>query len=243
MTLTAIVLTKNNQNSITRCLRSLSFCDEIIVIDDQSSDNTVLQATKYTSKVFIHPLNNDWASQRNFALTKATSDWLLFLDSDEAISQALKKEILAALNADRYQGFYLYRHDLFLGQSLKYGETANVSLLRLARRGAGVWQRPVHETWHIKGLIGQLNCPLLHLRDLSLNELFLRFNRYTTIDASLQKTPFNLSELIKPFAKFFYNYFFLLGFMDGLAGLHFSLLMSYYSLITRVKHWELSNTK
>ena len=175
MTISAVVLTNNNQDTIDRCLKSVDFCDEVIVVDDSSTDTTIVKARKYATKILKSPLNNNWAAQRNFALKKAASDWILFLDSDEVISLALKKEILNAIGKDKYQGYFLHRQDLFLGQSLKYGETANVKLLRLARHGAGTWKRPVHEIWQIEGSTGQLKNPILHQRDLSLNELFLHF--------------------------------------------------------------------
>src|SRR5687767_1556305 len=231
MTLSAIVLTKNNQTNLKKTLNSLSFADELIVIDDYSTDNTTEIASKKKAKIYKSHLNNDWSAQRNIGLTKATSDWVLFLDSDEIVSNSLKKEIKKAIKTNKNQGFYLKRTDIFLGKKLEFGETANVKLLRLAKKNSGHFVNKVHEIWKIKGKVATLKEPLLHNRDLNLTDFIERVNRYSDINTN---SKFNYLDLLKPILKFLYNYFFLLGFLDGFRGLAMAYLMSLHSLSVRI---------
>ena len=91
--LSVIILTHNEENNIEACIQSANFADEILVIDDNSDDKTVYLAQQNGAKVISHALNNDFAAQRNFALSSATHDWVLFLDADERITEPLAKEI------------------------------------------------------------------------------------------------------------------------------------------------------
>ena len=96
--ISAVVLAKNEQKSLAMCLKSLSFCDEILVVDDYSTDNTVEVAKKQNAKVIEHSLNNNFGAQRNFAIEKVNNDWILFIDADETVTQELRNEILSILS-------------------------------------------------------------------------------------------------------------------------------------------------
>lgn len=230
----AVVLTYNNSAVISRCLKSLNWCDEVVIIDNFSTDDTVKIAKKLGAKVFVSKLNNNWSTQRNFGLKKTQNDWVFFVDSDEVVSTALKKEILMVLKNPTANGYYLRRTDRFLGSDLHYGETASVRLLRLANKKYGYWIRPVHEIWNIKGHTANLSSPLLHHRDIKLTDFITRLNHYT----SLETFDFHWIDLLKPKAKFIVNYIFLLGFLDGFAGFVMAYMMSFNSLIVRIKSWE-----
>jgi Glycosyltransferases involved in cell wall biogenesis len=118
--LSAVVLTKNEEKNIERCLESLDFVDEIVIIDDYSTDKTLNKVKSQKLKVFQRKLNGDFAEQRNFGLEKTRGEWVLFLDADEEITDELKKEIkemirYATLERDDLIGFYIKRRDFFLG--------------------------------------------------------------------------------------------------------------------------------
>src|SRR5260221_14334529 len=130
--ISAVVIAKNEEKNIANCLANLAWCDEIIVIDDYSTDKTCVLTKKYGANIYKHHLNSDFASQRNFGLTHATGDWVLFVDADERISKPLSREILQKTEKTNYGGFYIKRRDYFLGHEIKYGETGNIKLLRLA---------------------------------------------------------------------------------------------------------------
>lgn len=235
--LSAVVLTKNEARNIDRCLSALNFCDEIIVVDDFSTDNTVQLAQKFNSKIFRRHLNHDFASQRNFGLSKAAGDWVLFIDADEQVSKSLSKEIKASIQTPTIVGFYIYRSDHFLDKTLRFGEAGNIKLLRLAKKDAGKWIRPVHEIWQIKCKIGELKHSLDHYPHPTIAEFIQEINYYASIESRYRsgKTRALLELFTFPAGKFIYNYFFKLGFLDGLPGLIISLLMSYHSLLVRLK--------
>ena len=239
--ITAVILSKNAEKTIKVCLRSVAFCSEWIVIDDQSIDKTVKIARKLKADVYIRKLNDDFAGQRNYGLSKAKNQWVLFVDDDEKISSQLKKEILRQMGKklNQISAFYLKRKDRFLGSWLNYGETSRVKLIRLARKKAGQWQGRVHEVWQIKGEKRHLNSPLLHIRDLGVGEFIDRLNRYAGLHSlelyqQGRKEPW-FKIFVFPPAKFFYNYFICLGFLDGFPGLAMAWLMNWHSLLVRIR--------
>jgi glycosyltransferase involved in cell wall biosynthesis len=244
--ISAIVLSHNDQDSITRTLASLSWCDEIIVIDDFSTDATVPIVRKYTPNVYQHHLNDDFATQRNFGLTKAKGDWLLFIDSDEVVRTDLAKEIQESLEID-CAGFYLKRQDWLFGKPIKHGETSRVRLLRLAKKNAGKWVRTVHEVWDVDGMRAELSHPLDHFPHQDVAQFIDEINRYSTINARYLYTQ-NIRVpwwhiIAYPKVKFFVDYFWYLGFLDGTAGAVVALMMSFHSFLTRAKLYLLWHTK
>jgi len=210
----------------------------VIVVDDFSSDETVNIAKKHNAVVHERHLNGNFAAQRNFALGKAKGDWLLFVDSDEVVSKTLAEEIKKSLEIDS-AGFYIKRQDWMFGNPLKHGETARVKLLRLARKGAGVWGRPVHEVWKVNGLVGELTHPLDHFPHPNVAQFIDEINLYSTLNARYlfkEKVPVPWWHILAyPTGKFFVDYVWYLGFLDGTAGAVVALAMSMHSFLTRAK--------
>ncbi len=238
--ISAVVLTKNEEKNIGKCLKSLHWCDEIIVIDDYSRDKTVSLAKKLGARVYQHNLKADYSDQRNFGLKKTRGDWVLFVDADEFISSQLQDEIKEKiLKSKEVAGFYLKRKDKFLGKWLQFGETSRIKLLRLARKGAGGWQRPVHDVWQIKGRIGELKNPLMHQRQLTISDFLKKINQYSSLRARQlyeQKVKTNaFFIMLYPMAKFGQNYILRLGFLDGKAGFVMAAMMSIHSFLVRAK--------
>lgn len=241
--ISAIILTKNEENNIGACLESISWCDEKIVIDDKSEDKTAEIAKAKGAKVYVHSMHKNFSEQRNFGLDKAKGDWILFIDADERVSSALWYEIMqhTSESIENYDGFYLKRQDIMWGKVLKYGETGNVQLLRLSKKDAGRWEGLVHERWNIKGKTLLLNNPLDHFPHSTVSEFLREINFYTDLRAEELyriKTKSNwLSIIAYPKAKFILNYFFKGGFLDGLPGLVFAIVMSFHSFLVRSKLW------
>lgn len=237
--ITAIIITKNEENNIERCLRSLSFCDEIIVIDDLSTDKTKDIAQQHGVKFISHPLNNDFAAQRNFGLNLAKSKWVLFIDADEVVSSKLAQSIRAAVQNEDVEGFYIHRHDEMFGKSLKYGELKDKKFLRLAQKNAGTWMGLVHEAWKIEGKTKTLHETLMHYPHQTLYEFIQEINFYTTLRAYELYTQGSRSSMLQIIfytkAKFIHTYFIKGGFLDGMPGLIYSLCMSLHSFLTRSK--------
>lgn len=248
--ISAIILTKNEEKNIEDCLKSLAWCDEIMVVDDYSQDGTddILKKYQVASikyQVYKRHLDGDFAGQRNFGLEKATGDWVLFVDADERVSSKLREEIIQKINnsQNQFNGFFVKRRDFLFGKFLEHGETSKVKLLRLAKRGVGKFLRPVHETWQVKGKLSTLASPLLHFPHPTVTEFLEDINFYTDLNAQAfyregVKVDF-WQIIIYPLAKFKMNYFFYLGFLDGTAGLMQAIFMSFHSFMTRGKLWQL----
>lgn len=239
--LSAVVLTKNEEKNIVACLESLKWCDETIVVDDYSEDNTVKIAKEHGAQVFKHKLNDDFASQRNLGLEKAKGEWTLFVDSDERVTPELQKEILKAVKETAKSGFYIKRRDFMWGRELKHGEAGDIKLLRLAGRDAGKWTHRVHEVWNVGGQTGELNNAILHYPHQTLREFVGEIDYYSTLHAKVKFEEGERSNLLKiifwPKAKFFQNWILKLGFLDGTAGIIVALLMSFHSYLAWSKLW------
>lgn len=189
----------------------------------------------------------DFAAARNAKLAKATTPWVLFVDSDEKITPKLKAEILQAIQKQEYAGYYLRRLDTFMGRQLRHGETGHAKFIRLARRDFGDWVRPVHETWVGQGRVGELNNLLLHHPHPNISSFLTKINTYSTLEARHRRSLGIKSSLGKivlyPPAKFVYNYFFKLGFLDGVPGAIMAIMMSFHSYLTWTKLYLLWHKK
>lgn len=245
--ISVVILTKNEENNIKECIESVKWCDEIVVIDDNSTDKSVDIAKKLGAKVYSHTLNNNFSAQRNFGLSKASHEWVLFVDADERVSIALWYEIMQRTNETfgDHTGYYIKRKDVMWGRVLKYGETGNSKFLRLARRDAGEWVGLVHETWKVKGNTGTLNNSLDHFPHTSIEEFLKEINYYTDLrshELFEKKTKVHIWQIIMyPNSKFVLNYFFRVGFLDGLPGFVLAMNMSLHSFLVRAKLWLLWN--
>lgn len=241
--LAAIVLTHNEEEIIKTCLDSLSFCDQIVVVDDGSTDNTVKIAEKIGVTVLEHIWTGDYSAQRNWTLGQVKSSWILFVDADEIVSPKLAQEIQSAIKKAEFKGFFLPRIDYTWGRKLKHGDVGGVKLLRLARRGAGQWQGRVHETWNIEGSVGTLKNPIYHHPHADLADFLKRINSYSSIKAKEfydQGRRINIWEIVLgPVARFIYLYIFKLGFLDGTPGFIHAMTMSFYAYLVAGKLWLL----
>lgn len=245
--LTAIVLTRNEADNIVRCLSSLLWCGEVVLIDD-STDLTVEHARKLIPKDRLRIIKSvgrdNFSALRNQALKQARFEWVFFVDADEEVPQALKQEIARELSHPTADGYYIKRKDFFLGKWLRYGETGQIKHIKLGRKNAGLWSRRVHEVWNIHPC-STLGYPLHHYPHPTLAEFSERIDRWTTVDAQEffrqgKKTSVWLI-LAYPLAKFIHNYIIKLGFLDGMPGIIFAIMMSFHSYLTRAKLYFLSH--
>lgn len=241
MKLTVAIISKSEKIS-KQILEAINFADEIILVVDSPKKKTKQTGN---TKYFYRPLENDFASQRNFALINAHNDWVLFVDDDEYVGTELAREIRELDSNTKYSGFLLRRIDVCFHQPLLHGETGHTKLLRLAKRKSGKFTRPVHETWNIDGKVGELLSPLYHIKDNFVGGFIDRMTNYSIIDSAAlikENKPFSyLRLLLNPKGKFIQNYFSRLGILDGTAGLFFAYLMSVQSLTVRVFQWTRRN--
>jgi glycosyltransferase involved in cell wall biosynthesis len=246
--ISVVVLTQNEEKNIADCLHSLSWCDEIVIIDDYSTDATEQVISSLSLKqvhVYKHHLNGNFSDARNFGLEKARHEWVLFIDADERISSSLQYEIVSSITSsiENYTGYYLKRTDVMWGKELRFGEVGNIALLRLAKKGSGKWTGHVHERWQVKGKTTKLKKALLHYPHQNVTEFLREINYYTDIRAEelykLKKKTSLLAIAAYPLAKFLQNYIFKQGFRDGVRGMILALMMSFHSFLVRGKLWQL----
>lgn len=234
--LSVTVITRNEAGNIEECLRSVLWADEIIVLDQFSEDGTGEKAEALGAKVFREPWKG-FAAQKNSALSKAKGDWVLSLDADERVPEALRAEIKEAVAAkDGPVGFFIARKNHFAGKWIRHGGWWPDYCLRLFRRkDAGFEERAVHEKVLVKGRLGYLKTPLYHYSYRSVADFVVRMERYSRLAASEmgeEKRRFLLvSLLLRPPFTFLSMYLLRLGFLDGMEGLFLASSYAYYTFL------------
>jgi len=223
MTIAATVITKNEAALIRTCLDSLSWVDEIIVVDSGSTDGTVEICREYTDKIMVA----DWPGfgpQKNRAIEMATTEWILSLDADERVSPELREEIQAAMAhpGDR-AAFAMPRRSSYCGKPMRHSGWWPDYVSRLFRRGQARFSDDlVHERLLVDGPVGRLHQPLLHEAFSDLDEALDTMNRYSTAGARMmhhRKDRAGLSTaLLHGLWSFLSTYFLRAGFLDGREG-------------------------
>ncbi|MCK4261691.1 glycosyltransferase family 2 protein [bacterium] len=254
--LSVVVITKNEEEDIGLCLESVKWADEIVVVDDFSQDKTVEICHQWTDKVFQRRWEG-YAKGKNFAIEKASGQWILSLDADERVSPELKAEIKEVLDPFRdksltslerdssYDGYLIPMKFYFYGHWMRYGGLYPKRHLRLFRKRKGKFEeRAVHEGVKVTGRIGYLKEPMLHYSYKSLDDYLQKFDRYSTLDA-LDKLDKRKHGRWYPFlrlpAEFILTYFIKQGFRDGFYGLLYSVLNAFYVFVKYMKLWEVQS--
>jgi len=227
--LSAIIITKNEAANIRECLESVSFADEIIVLDSGSDDGTTVIAREVTDKVFV---SEDWpgfGAQKNRALEYATGPWVLSIDADERVSAGLRAQIKAAIADSAHDGYRIPRLSSYCGRFMRHGGWWPDPVLRLFRRGKGRFDdRPIHESVIVDGSVGDLGEPLIHHSFKSLDDVLATMNRYSTDSARMLydegKRANEFTAIIHGVSMFVRTYFLKAGFLDGREG--FSLAVA-----------------
>lgn len=247
--ISAVVLVKNQSLELEKCLSSLTWCDEIIVVDDNSVDNSVEVAKKHEARVYIRDLSGDFSSQRAFGLSKAKNEWVFFIDADEVVSPELANEIYQQISQflSPVNGYYVIRKDVLWGKVMNFGDAGRTKLLRLARKNKATWSGNVHEKWIVVGETQTFKNSLMHYPHTTVREFLSEINNYSTIRAKeLHKN--NIKSgffrcFFYPTGKFLHLYFYKLGFLDGVQGIISAIMMSFYTFLVAGKLWMLSQEK
>ena len=243
--LTACVITKNEETNLRECLESVRFCDEIIVVDSLSTDQTVEIAREFTDQV----IQRAWPGhieQKNFAIDQATNSWVLCIDADERVSEPLRAEIqrIFALQDISFSGFRVNRLNQYLGRWIRHGGWYPDRKIRLFRRDRGRWggTNP-HDRVEIRGEIHNLNLDLLHYSYADLGAHLRTINNFTGILAreKLKRHPrfITVRLLFSGPLKFVTIYVLRRGFLDGWPGLICATMGGYYTFLKYAKLWEL----
>jgi glycosyltransferase involved in cell wall biosynthesis len=243
--ISACVITFNEERKIRRCLESLSWCDEIVVLDSFSTDRTAEICREFTKHVYQH----EWlgyVGQRNLVREMASHPWILFLDSDEEVSPALRDEILAEFEGGGAGcvGYEFPRQVYYLGRWIRHGEWYPDVKLRLFNREFGRTEgEEPHDRVVVNGAVKRLQNPVWHYTYDDIADHMETLNRFSTISAQqkfVQGSAFHWRDLfLRPPLRFLKGYFLRAGFLDGARGLVIALLSSCGALIKYAKLWEL----
>ena len=237
------IITKNEEANIARCVRSVQWADEIIVVDANSSDRTCDIARENGARV-IERRWEGFASQKEFAVQQASSDWILSLDADEEVTPELKNEVQAMISAGTsIDGFEIARKSYFLRKWIRYGGWYPGYQLRLIRKSkTRMNHRPVHEGFLVDGRVGRLSSDITHYTYTSLHQYIDKMNDYSSLDVmnkiSSQKIIRWYNFVLNPLSAFLRMYISLQGFRDGFHGFLLAWYSALHVLAIYAKRWE-----
>jgi glycosyltransferase involved in cell wall biosynthesis len=237
------VITKNEAGRLAAALESVRWADEIVVVDAQSTDDTVAIARRFTDHVVVRP----WAGfieQKNFAASLASHDWIFSLDADERVTPALAEEIRSTLASPSHVAYRVKRVTWYLGRWIRTTDWYPDYQLRLYERHAAGWTgKYVHEAVTVSGSTGTLRGELQHFAYRDISEHLETIDRYTTLAArQMQESGRHagLAQIVgHPPLAFLRNYLAHGGFRDGIPGFVISSLNSYYVFLKFAKLWHL----
>jgi len=243
MNISAVIITLNEEANIEDCLASVSWAREIVVVDARSTDRTREIALRFTPEVH----ERDWegySEAKGFAMSKASSEWVLSLDADERVTPELRREIESLTAGPGVDGYMVPIKPLFLGRWIKHSGWYPGYKLRLFRKDrAAMTNKKLHEGIRVEGEVGKLLNPLLHYAYPTVRSYFEKFSRYTDLAAGelheQGKRAGAFDIITRPVFSFLKMYLFKLGFLDGLEGFVLCVFSSFYVFVKYVKLREL----
>lgn len=246
--ISACIITYNEADRIGPCLESLAFCDEIVVVDSNSTDDTREIAESFGAHVIMRAFTG-YRSQKDYAVSQAEHDWVLCLDADERVDTDLRTAIEDAqsLNFEGAAGYHLARLTEFFGDFLRHGSAYPDHVLRLFDRRLGGWsgEREIHESVTVDGAVKRLPGHLEHFPYRSLTDMIAKDEKYTQMMAehlyAKGKRASLRHLLLNPFWRFVRSYILKKGFLDGWRGLVSALLSVDYARRKYVRLWLLQH--
>jgi len=216
-TISVILITKNEEADLPACLESVSFADEIIIVDNGSTDRTPEIAKEYNAQFFTE----DWhgfGPQKNLSLRKASCDWVFSIDADEVVPDKLASELKMTIENPVYEGYDIPRVTTFCGKKVRFGDWGRDKVLRLFKRGCGEFTNDqLHERVIVKGLTGKLKHAIVHNSVASIADAKEKMVEYAQISAKGRSGSL-LKALTRGGWTFFRSYILLFGWLDGWTG-------------------------
>lgn len=238
-----VIAAKDEAAEIGACIESVDWAEEVIVVENDSSDDTVAVAREAGAVVFSHPFTTI-GRQRNAAIARARHEWILVIDADERATPALRDEIATVLrSARRSDAYRVRRRNFFLGREIKHGGWERDRPIRLFRSRMRYDERPVHEHVVADGPVDELVEPMLHYSYASLGEYFVKLDRYSRWWAEQSfvrgRRIGAWTVALKPPARFISMYVLRGGFLDGAAGVIVAALAAMSVAAKYARLWEL----
>ena len=251
--ISAVLITKNEERYLTRCLHSLAWADEILVVDAESTDRTpeICKEAAQTNLTQLRYVTRKWTGfrdQRNFAIREAKNSWIFVIDADEECSYELAEKLRAILVTDPVVKAYKVRRiEFFLGKPILYGIWNPSYQDRFYNRTGVEYVNEIHEYPRFPHPPQVIHEPILHAPDFSVEKFLDKMNRYTSIEAAdrfKQGQRTHVGKLLGAFpAMFLKNYFYYSAYRDGFHGLVISLLEGVSRVVRHVKLWQLAQTE
>jgi glycosyltransferase involved in cell wall biosynthesis len=245
------LIVRNEEENMEKCLKSICWSNDIVVIDQSSTDRTRDICEKYTKKVFITKPKGICNPDRMLAIEKSDNEWVLLLEADERVTNELKDEMLTIVNDVKRKeiAYYIPVKSFFLGKWIKTCGWYPGFILRLFKKGEVNYPPTIHSHGQTQGPCGKLKSDLIHLSYTSLSQYFYKFNRYTQqlaqekFSKKRRVTPLNFLLLffVKPLYFFLNKYFLKLGIRDGFRGFFISFSSALTVFVTYAKLWEMQN--
>ncbi|MGC8604299.1 MAG: glycosyltransferase family 2 protein [Desulfomonilaceae bacterium] len=244
--ISAVIITKNEEDRIVTLLKSLRFADEIVVVDSGSSDKTLEICRSYGAKIF-HQKWLGYVAQKQYAMEQASCDWILSLDADEMIPEETQLEIAKELSTNdlEIKAFSFPRLSWYLNRWIRHGGWFPDRKIRLIRRGHARWVgHALHEKLEVNGNVKHLKSPIIHYVYRNISDQITTIDSFSTVFASRRKSRFPriyLSlGLLHSVAKFFECAIWKLGVLDGAPGLIIAVNSAFYVFLKHAKTWESS---
>ncbi len=244
--LTACIIAKNNQNDITDCIESLKFADEILLVDTGSSDMTPEIAKRLGARV-IRYNKGSYDAWRTKGLREAKGAWILYMDTDERVSADLQREIMSTIitSQDTYGGYAIPRKNIIFGKEFRYGGQRPDYQKRLFLKAKlKKWTGTVHEEPVFDGELGHLRNSITHFKHSNINEMMIKTNRWSEIEAKLmydaKHPPMNIARFASAVVREFWDKMVKKeGFRDGPEGIIYSLYQVFSKFVSYAKLWEM----
>lgn len=248
MKISASIIVFNEEENVAELCESLSWCDEIVIVDSSSTDKTVEIAQKYTDNIFQREFKG-YKDKHEFADSKTTGDWIFWIDADERVTPELRESIEKLKNSkeeDLPDGFWIARKTWYLGRWIKHSGWYPDYQMRLYRKSVSYWDGvSPHETARVKGRTEKLPGEFLHYTKRSLSEHNKVLDSYTTLAAEYLvkkgKTVGGIGLFINSITAFIRTFLFKQGFRDGIPGLIIAMFTAYSVFLKYAKVWEKNN--
>jgi (heptosyl)LPS beta-1,4-glucosyltransferase len=245
--LACIVITKNEEANIRDCLASVDWATERLLVDAESTDRTAELGRAAGAKVIVRSWPG-FGAQKNYGMDQVSSEWILIVDADERVPQALSDEILSRVGRWK-QGepvaYEIPRKNFFYGAWVRHAGVYPDYQIRLFRRGSARYNDvPVHENLIVAGTLGQLSHPLEHYTERHIHDHFRKFGLYTSLAAQEKATTVDTVHasdlLFRPLVVFVKSYVLKQGWLDGIRGLIVCVFASMYTFVKYAKLWDMT---
>lgn len=246
--ISAIVLTKNEEDRIKACLKSLQWVDEILVVDSESTDKTTLIAKQCNAKALVRKFDN-YVNQKNWAMQQISGDWVLYIDADERVLKPLQDEIRELIINNKYSALALSRRNIIFGQEKKYGPFWPDWIIRLVKKDDFTgWKGNVHETITFKGQLGYTKNSLLHLTHRNVDQVITKNLLWSKIDAKLRDESHHPKMSSWRFLRILFGELInqgviRRGFFNGTVGTIDAILQTFSLVTTYIRLWETQQSK